>query len=396
MFDDFLDMDDPREEEGFAAALPRLMPPREATFCMGQETVENLLLELAQSSRMPHALIFAGPKGIGKATMAFRLARYLFQGKGTITTAEQGTGLFGEEELPEDTPVSRTFDMSAETPVFRKIAAGGHPDLLTVERRTDEKKDRVKDAIDIEAVRKAAPFLRMTASEGGWRIVIVDDADRMNRNAQNALLKILEEPPDNALLILIAHRPGALIPTIRSRCRMVPFRPLSQDVLRDLLQREYPAGGGEDGGTAPQELDIVAAMAEGSIGTALEMMEAGGLESVLEILSLLDDWPKLNWPKIHQSADMLARPGQDNAFRSACDILLRTVEILTLACARGQERLDPPLCRPGLQALLRHYSLEQWPGICENLKNHFTSVQTANLDKRQGLLGAFALLERGE
>ena len=122
--------------------------------------------------------------------------------------------------------------VSPESGVFRRVAAGGHADLLTVERAFDPRRKRLRNEIVVDDVREIGTFLHLTAAEGGWRVVIVDGADAMNRNAGNALLKILEEPPQRALLLIVAHSPGRLLPTIRSRCRQMKLSPLPAASVR--------------------------------------------------------------------------------------------------------------------------------------------------------------------
>src|SRR5215216_727506 len=143
--------------------------------------------------------------------------------------------------------------------VFRRVASGGHADLLTIERAYDPRRRRLRGEIVVDDTREIAAFMRLTAAEGGWRVVVVDGADEMNRSAANALLKILEEPPRHALLLLVAHSPGRLLPTIRSRCRRFPMPPLPEATVAELLARYRP------------ELDhaaaaAITALAEGSIG----------------------------------------------------------------------------------------------------------------------------------
>lgn len=181
----------------------------------GHEAAEQTLLSLALSGRMPHGWIFTGPAGIGKATLAYRLARFLlyrgFSG-GTHTDANE-MDLFGE--VPHAVAAPRDLSIPPESPTFAQVAAGSHPDLLIIAPE-EETKD-----LNVEKIRAAGPFLYKTASQGGWRIVMVDGAERMNRAAQNALLKVLEEPSPNSLLILLTDHLGKLLPTIRSRSRLL-------------------------------------------------------------------------------------------------------------------------------------------------------------------------------
>jgi len=178
-----------------APAEPIAPPPRANPDLLGHQAAETELRRLFDSGRMPHALLLSGPRGIGKATLAFRLARFaLAQGAGE----EAGPSLFGEDG-------GAGLAIPSDSGVFRRIASGGHADLLTVERAYDPRRRRMRGEIVVGDTREISTFLRLTPAEGGWRVVIVDGADEMNRNAANALLKILEEPPQRALLLLIAH-----------------------------------------------------------------------------------------------------------------------------------------------------------------------------------------------
>lgn len=347
-----------------------LQAPRYMDFCIGHETVEKRLIEMFESGRMPHGLIFTGQKGIGKATMAYRLARFLLQDHGDPNQ----DALFGD-----DTPAAaNTLQIDPDSAIFRRVASGGHPDFMSVEREYDTAKNRYKDSVPVDAIRKVPGFLRMTASGGGWRVVIVDDADTMNRNAQNALLKVLEEPPKRTVLILVAHRLGALIPTIRSRTQLINFQPLQGDVLQQLIQKQGY-------GLSPQDAQTLTALCEGSIGKATEYMEQGGLETLAQILELLQYHPYWDWEKIHAIADNLARPGADQAYNTFTRLMCWLFSKLCVGKARGL----PP---EHLQSFVSNSSLEQLLQICENLHSHFDRVKYANLDKRQGILGAFSLI----
>lgn len=382
MFDDFIEDDEDEfidAEDHTSPVRAGLNVSRENPDIQGHDSVEKTLLDILGSGSVPHAMLFVGPEGIGKSVMAYRLARHVLK---------NGIGNDGQDSLFGDAPAApTTLYVDPEDPTFRKVASGGHPDLLVIERAMDDRKGEQKAALDVDAARKVAPFLRMTASgDNGWRVVIVDDADTMNRNAQNALLKILEEPPPRVLLILIVHRAGAMIPTIRSRCRVINFAPLSDDIVLDLMARHDPALNKSDAAA-------LAAMAEGRIGAAIRLLDDGGLETVQGVLNLLTSWPEWDWVRIHQSAENFGRFGQEKAYKSFQDIVLWTAERLAFAKARGLDDPGAPLSAEPLRRMLSHYSLEEWLKICEKLKDHFTQIQVANLDRRQGVLGAFACFE---
>src|SRR6185312_7653291 len=236
---------------------------------LGQGAAEAELMTAFQSGRLPHAWLICGQGGIGKATLAFRFARYLFAG------ARSGSSMATDEN----------------DPVFRRVAASGHADLLTVERQFDEDKGRYKMEIAVDDVRKIAPFLHLTAAEGGWRIVVLDGADGMNRAGQNAVLKILEEPPKGALLLLLTERPSALLPTIRSRCRLLTLPPLEDAIVDRMLARHHPD---LDAATRAGLLQV----AGGSIGRALDIAKHDGLSLLSQFLTIAGGEP-IDWPAAH-------------------------------------------------------------------------------------------------
>lgn len=352
--------------------------PRTATDLFGHEKTERAFLDAYNAGRMPHGIILSGPKGIGKSTLAYRLAKFLFK---------QGINDPNQDSLFGDAPAAaETLNVDQAHPAVRLVLSGGHPDLLVAEREYDEGKDRYKASIAVEEIRKVAPFLRKTASQGGWRVVIIDDADTMSRSAQNALLKILEEPPSNTVLILIAHRMGTMVPTIRSRCRVYNMNPLSQSDFSKLLTvRGHSLGGGE--------LETLYALSEGSIGEALRFIERDGLTTLNTILGMLSDYPRWNWPEIHKLGDVLGKAGKDDAYQQFAELLPWVYTQMIRTKARGTSLENGYFKdQQALQALLRQSSLESLLKICENLEDLFATVAKSNLDKRQAVLSAFTLM----
>lgn len=383
LFDDDFDEEYLADEGAVSAPVatgPSLQPPRQMYESLGHEAAEQQILDLINSKHLPHALILAGQEGIGKATFAFRLARYLL--KHGVPEEESGGGLFGEA-LPPVKAESLVIDPEDQT--CRMVAASGHPDLLVVEREFDEKKNRFKGSVSIDAVRKISPFMHMTASFNGWRVVIVDDADTMTTEAQNAILKILEEPPPKAILLLVCHRPGMMIPTIRSRCRVLHFQPLNKDVFTNLARRLEP-------GLRDADVATLHAITGGSAGQAVRLIEEGGLEIIYKVSGMLSQWPRWNWPEIHGLAENLSKPGQEDSYKSFVDVFLWSVEALLRARAR-QDVLPAPVDNAQMIQLANHYSMEEWLDICERMKTHFATADFSSLDKRQAILGAFTIFD---
>jgi len=259
--------------------------PRATTVLFGHAEAEQALLEAYRGGRIHHAWLIGGPPGVGKATLAYRMARFvLAHPDSRAAVVRSATSL----ALPED---DRTV---------RRIAAQGHPDLLVLERVINEKTSKLFTVIRVDDVRRTVPFFGSTAGEGGWRVCIVDTADELQEpNAANALLKILEEPPPNALLLLISHAPARLLPTIRSRCRRLFLRPL--------IEGDVAAGAAAALGRAGDtpELREAATLAEGSIGRALTLLEGPALALRKRVVDLLDRLPDVDPQALHALGDAL-------------------------------------------------------------------------------------------
>lgn len=370
-------------------AVPPL-PPRANPELIGHRDAETAMLQAATSGRMPHAWLIGGPPGIGKATLAYRFARFILAGG-----AAAGGGLFGEG--PAD------LHLDPEHPVFRRVRAGGHGDLLAVERpwhKDEEKKEegdrrrRVGD-LPVDEVRKIAPFLHLTAAEGGWRVVVVDEAETMSRSAANAILKVLEEPPPRALLLLVANNPGALLPTIRSRCRRLQLAPLPEDAIDAYLARHAPD-------LAPAERTGIARLAEGSIGRAVTLVQENGLDLYRTLFDLLRELPALDIAAVHRLGDQLAPAAAEPTYRLLTGLLDGWLARLVRNAVRGAQ---PPEIVAGEAALMARLAgagagaggggpaLDRWLEVWEKIRRLVDQADSANLDRKQVVLQTFLSLE---
>lgn len=222
---------------------PGAAHPRETYSFVGHEAEETALADALQGGRMHHAWLLAGPKGLGKATLAYRFAR-----------AALGAKRIGP----------RPLDVDPEHVVARRVAALSHPDLFVLRRGLNER-GKARREITVDDARELGHFFSLAPSEGGMRVAIIDAVDDLNRNAANAILKTLEEPPARSVLLLVCHAPGAALATIRSRCRRLALRPLSDARVREAM------------GQAPDP--DLAALAKGRPGRALAL-KAQGLDAV--------------------------------------------------------------------------------------------------------------------
>jgi len=354
------------EDEAVEVLAPRANP-----HLRGHEAAERELRRLTEAGRLPHAILLCGPRGIGKATLAFRLARFLL--------ARSGDG-FGDGD--------GGLAIDPEQSVFHRVASGGHADLLTVERTYDPRRRRLRSEILVEDTREIAGFFRLTAAEEGWRIVIVDGAEEMNRNAANALLKILEEPPRRALLLLVSHSPGRLLPTIRSRCRRFPLMAPARSVLMQLLGLYRPE-------LAKAEAEALAELSEGSIGRALELAGAGGLAIYRSLLDMLLQMPRMDIAQLYTFTDKVARPEAEDSYRAAEMLLSQFLARMVARAARRQFEDEGFLAgeREVMQRLTARADPARWAALRDQIDQGFTNTDQLNLDRRQAMLGAFFAIE---
>ncbi len=248
--------------------------PRDNAVLIGHAAIEQHFLQEFAQGKVHHAYLITGPKGIGKATLAYRFARYVLGEGAQAAKVEEAPSfsLFGDEPAtPSTSAGAATLDMDPEHPIFRRVAAGSHSDLLTLTPAYDAKKGVEKSIIPVEEARKVPEFMSLTAAEGKWRVVIIDAVDQLNANAANALLKILEEPPAHAMLFLVCHQPGAILPTIRSRCRLLKMNAPDADAFAEILNRIAPDIPGH-------EYAALYALSYGSPGHAITLFQEEGLK----------------------------------------------------------------------------------------------------------------------
>ncbi|HEY8963432.1 MAG TPA: DNA polymerase III subunit delta' [Alphaproteobacteria bacterium] len=358
--DDDVEDDDDTETSAPVVDIAGLPEARLQTDLIGHASAEKQILEWWSSGHMPHALVIAGPKGIGKATLAFRLARFLLAHPDL-----PGESLFGAPEIPESLSIPQ-FDK-----IYSLVASGGHPDMMVVERAFDDRKNDFRQEIVVDDVRGVPSFLRMTASMGGWRVVLIDDADTLNRNAQNALLKVLEEPPPQTLLMLVAHSAGALIPTIRSRSRVLNLSPLSKDDFATLLKRGAP-------NLMQGDIDLLMDYAAGSPGQALDLLEQGGVAGIRGVLSLFDTLPSANEATIHKTADQLAVRGTPDPLMGMLDVSAWALRDKARAAAASNETTG----------------MKRWLSALDQLDAHRTMCDKGNLDRKHLAFGSLRILQK--
>lgn len=337
---------------------PGVPHPKETTALHGHRDAEAALLTAYRSGRIPHAWLIGGPRGVGKATLAYRLARFVLAHGDAAARAVQDAG---------------DLRVDADHPVARQIASGAHGGLLTLERTANDK-GVMRSVITVDQTRETVAFFGSTAAIDGWRVCVVDTVDELNANAANALLKILEEPPRRSILLLVTHAPGKVLPTIRSRCRALMLRPLAGD--------EVAAAVADATGRASGDPAIAAAaeVAEGSVGRALDFLDAGALKLHRRTAQLLDTLPNVDQRQLHALGDALG--GSD---RTALAAFVDSVE--RWIGDRIRARAGQADAGKGNLAQLARLA-EVW----EKINSAARDVESFNLDRKPLVFSVFDLL----
>ena len=337
---------------------------------IGHETAERQLAGLVADERIAGAWIISGKAGIGKATLAWRLARHLLCGP--------GEDLFGDS--------STTLDFNAGDPAVTWISARSHGDVLGIEPSMSERGRRRQEVV-VDDIRRIRPFFARTAGNDGWRVAIIDDADLMNSNAANAALKAIEEPPRRAVVLLVSAVPSSLLVTIRSRCRKLRLSPLLSEQVSLLLEQYLPD-------VAAEERDSLARLSGGSPGRALSLVDKDGLALYREVIGLVATAPDIDPAALHRLAERLARPGGEASWNLAFDFLMDWSAAIIRKATTGEAVLPVlPEEAEVMARIARDPALERWMAVWEKIAHLRRRVQSLNLDRRQSILSVFGTLQ---
>lgn len=336
--------------------------PRETLRLVGHADAERALLDSYRSGRMHHAWILGGEEGIGKATLAYRFARFILANPD-----------------PKSTAVAAVRDLSVDgdAPAARRVASQSHPDLFALRRGTTRDGKSIASEIRVDEVRELVSFFTTTAGEGGWRVAIVDTADDLNTNGANALLKVLEEPPPRSLFLILSTAPKRLLPTIRSRCRSLLLKPLQDEEVLAVLEG-LPDITGDSG---PDDLRRAADASDGSVRRAAGLLAEDSLALRETLAGMLDRLPDLDRTALHAFADKVAGregAGSFQLFIGAVQDWLH--ERLTHGARSGDVRLAA------------------WAALWEKVGRAAREAEIYNLDRRPLVLAIFtdlAAAQRG-
>ena len=336
--------------------------PRETVRLYGHSAAEAAFLQAFTTGRLHHGWMITGPKGTGKATLAWRVARFL------LATPDDDGGMFAA-------PPPTSLDIPESHPVARRLLQLSEPRLFLLRRAANDKATALSQVISVDEVRKMKSFFALSAADGGRRVAIIDSLDEMNPQAANALLKLLEEPPANVTLLLIAHQPARLLPTIRSRCRELRLGPLGPTDLAAALT----AAGGT---VAPQDAMALAQLSAGSVGEAFRLTNLDGLKLYAALIRLFATLPRLDRPPALALTELAAGKGAAETF----DLLVTLIDLCLARLARhGTTGHAAPEAAPAEAALLARLSpnptaARHWADLAQSLAARARRGKAVNLD----------------
>jgi DNA polymerase-3 subunit delta' len=333
--------------------LPGALHPREQFALFGHAEAERALVESWAAGRLHHAWLIGGPEGIGKATLAYRMARFL------LASGDRALANARDLAIPPNHPVSR------------QVAAQSHPDLTVVRRGLRKDGKGYSAEISVGDVRRGLGVFGSGPGAGGYRVCIVDSADELNSNSANALLKLVEEPPARSVFLIVTHAPQRVLATIRSRCRRLQLRPLADSDVRSAIGSLGSPWSEMD----RERLDRAVTLGEGSVRRTMQMLDKDVMALIGEVSALLEALPGLDLKRILAVAETVSRRGAEDAF----GLTLETVS----HWASGQLEAKAPAGPARLAPLVE---------VCENVARAATDVDTYNLDRRPLILSMFGEL----
>ena len=327
-------------------------------FLFGHEKQEKLFLSLSHSSHLPHAWILSGIKGIGKASFAFRLACWLLGAKPDAHYGLLGTNI--------------------EDSICHKVLAGTHDHFLYICKGKDEKTGRIKEEIPVSEIRNLKSFFQKKSAFKSWKIAVIDAVDDLNLYAANALLKILEEPPDRSIFLLVSHQYDLLLSTIKSRAIRCDFKPLND---KDLLKACDKILSSID--FSSDDKARLLSLSKGSPGRLKFLIQEGGYALYQDLYLLFQNLPHPNLTLFKKCTEDISLSAQKQLFFQECflDLVKKLAEFEFF-----QEK------HSALKKLAKTRTQEEWIDIWYKIHALFLDTKSLKLNFHSSIQTAFACL----
>lgn len=342
-------------------------PPRLTRLLVGHKRSIDEFISSAQGARLPHAWLLCGPKGVGKASFAYLVARHIL----ALNTPSEITSI----SPAEDSDVARLLENSV------------YPDLYVLKRGYNLKTEKFRKDISVDETRELKKAFNFSSARGGWRVAIIDAIDEVTKNGVNALLKLIEEPPEKCLFLIVCHHPRRVLDTVRSRCRQLHFNALSETELQQIVTGKLNA-------VDPNEAAAASFLADGSAGRALALTEHGGFELYREMVGVLETLPQLDIERVHGLAARFGARAAPESFALFCYLFSSWLHRYARCLTTG--RPFQPVFE-GEDALFERFKVGQLPlepalALWEKLQQDVRSIDVLNLDKKQAVLEWFGYL----
>lgn len=357
--------------------------PSQTLHLFGQSAAEADFLEAFTSGRLHSGWLITGPRGVGKATLAWRMAAFLLS-----------QPLVAADDMFGAPPPPASLDVDPDHPDIRLLRAGAHPRLFIARRVLNATETAFQDQITMAALRghkdgpnKLMDFLHQSAADGGRRVVIIDAADEMNPSVANSILKVLEEPPKNTFFLLVSHQPSRLLPTIRSRCRLLRCAFLgADDVANALSQAEVQTDGSE----------ALAALSGGSVGEAIRLTNLDGLAIYADLISLFNGLPKFDRPRALRLADSCTGKAGATRFGLMLDLIDSFLARLARAGLEGPPATQAATGEALLLSRLSPHDIaaRRWATLQQDVSERTRHGKAVNLDPAALILDTLFKIEK--
>ena len=344
--------------------------PRKTLNLFGHKKAQTEILDALKNEKIHHAWLVCGSKGIGKATLVWKMAR-------TLLTMDPLATISNHSNSPTN------LNVAIEHPIYKRTLALTEPKLHLLRRNWDPKTERFRQSITIEDIRALKGFFNLSSTDDGRRVVIIDSADDLQTAGANALLKVLEEPPAKTTILIVSHNPSRLLPTIKSRCRILNLKPLGYKDLQQGIAQVLEMDN--------KITDSISELANGSIGNAMHLLNNRGIETYESLCQLFGLSPSFDRPKAIELTSELTRKNSEQNFDILISMLNIFINRLALTGAGAPPQVEVVQSEFNILNKLSPNlsSAKIWSELGQNILNNAIKAKTVNLEPSSVILDLF-------